>query len=62
MLSHFSLTAIDSQEILHLVLGLVGTHLAAVSTWMVTVFLFIIQSMSFRYPDVSNLFHSVTIC
>ena len=48
MLSHLSLIVIDSQGTAHLALGLVGMHSAAISIWVVTKFLFVIRSMSFR--------------
>ena len=38
MLSHFSLTAIDSKETLHLTLGLVDMHSATACIGMVTTF------------------------
>ena len=45
MLSHFSLTAIDSHRTLHLVL----MHSAAASIWAVTKFSYLSISISFRY-------------
>ena len=51
MLPHFSPTAIDSHEMLHLGLGLVGMHLTVVSIWVVTKFSYL--SFGVYLSDVS---------
>ena len=46
--SHFFQTAIDSQKILHLTLGLVPIYSAAPSKWFIIKCLYIIWNLSFR--------------
>ena len=59
---HVTLTAIDSERTLHLVLVLVGIHLAAASRWVLTKFY---MSFGVSLLDVSlrisTLFLTVTV-
>ena len=63
MLSRFSLSTINSQEILHLALGLVGNHTLATSVWALTKFSY--SSFGVRvsvvFGKMSNFFLTVNV-